>query len=127
MSQSNGRPWSTAPEPKGAGAQVAELKDLVVGYAKQETVDPLKTLGRYLGFGIAGSVLLGTGFFLLMLALLRGLQEITFFADPTWTWLPYLITAVTGAVIAVLFLWKLMRMVSSSSTPTAEPSTGGTR
>lgn len=127
MSQSNGRPWSTTPEPKGAGAQVAELKDLVVGYAKQETVDPLKTLGRYLGFGIAGSVLLGTGFFLLMLALLRGLQEITFFADPTWTWLPYLITAVTGAVIAVLFLWKLMRMVSSSSTPTAEPSPGGTR
>ena len=115
MSQPNGRPWSTPPEPKGAAAQVAELKDLVVGYAKQETVDPLKTLGRYLGFGIAGSVLMGAGFFLLLLALLRGLQELSFFADPTWSWLPYLITAVAGLVIIALFLWKLMRMASSAS------------
>ena len=123
----SGRPWSNANEPKGAGAQVGELKDLVVGYAKQETVDPLKTLGRYLGFGIAGSVLLGTGIFLLLLALLRGLQEISFFQDSTWTWLPYLITALTGAIIVALFLMKLMRMASSSSAPAPAPTSRGVR
>ncbi|MFN7151322.1 MAG: phage holin family protein [Microthrixaceae bacterium] len=122
-----GLPWSKKPEPKGAATQIAELKTLVVDYAKQETVDPLKTLGRYLGFGIAGSVLLGTGIFLLLLALLRGLQEIAFFQDSTWTWLPYLITALTGAIIVALFLMKLMRMASSSSSPAPAPTSRGVR
>lgn len=54
---------------------VAELKDLVVGYARQETVDPLKSLGRYLGFGVGGGILVGFGSVLLLLALLRGLQS----------------------------------------------------
>ena len=124
---SSGLPWKKQSEPKGVGAQVGDLKDLVVGYAKQETVDPLKTLGRYLGFGIAGSVLLGTGIFLLLLALLRGLQEISFFQDSTWTWLPYLITALTGAIIVALFLMKLMRMASSSSAPAPAPTSRGVR
>ena len=73
---------------------MAELKDLVVGYAKQETVDPLRTLGRYMGFGVAGSVCIGGGVVLLLLALLRGLQEVTVFNDPSltgdsrWSWAP---------------------------------------
>lgn len=117
----SGPPWSREPEPRGTGTQLNELKDLVVGYAKQETVDPLRSLGRSLGFGIAGSVLIGTGAFLLLLALLRGLQELTFFNDPTsvdggtWSWLPYLITATVGMLLAVLFLWKLVRFASRSS------------
>ena len=109
----SGRPWSTAEERRGAGAQVGELKELVVGYAKQETVDPLKTLGRYLGFGFAGSLMLGVGLSLLLLALLRGLQRIEIFNDPseveggTWSWLPYGITAVVGTALVALFLMKL--------------------
>lgn len=103
-------------DPGGTGAQMGELKDLVVGYAKQETVDPLKTLGRYLGFGFAGSVLIGGGLCLLLLALLRGLQEITFFNDHsigkvdggTFSWLPYVITAVVGAVIVAIFISRLI-------------------
>lgn len=94
-------------------AQVTELKTLVVGYAKQETVDPLKSLGRSLGFGVAGSILLGLGLFLLLLALLRGLQQIEFFNDPaqvsggTWSWLPYLITAIAGLAVMGAFVWRL--------------------
>lgn len=111
--RSNGRPWSQPQERKGAGAQVSELKDLVVGYAKQETVDPLKTLGRYMGFGLAGSLLLGVGLSLLLLALLRGLQRIPLFNDihdvegGTWSWAPYGITGLVGAVVVMLFLMKL--------------------
>ena len=40
---------------------IRELKDLVVAYAKQETIDPIKGLGRFVGFGVGGAVLLGTG------------------------------------------------------------------
>jgi hypothetical protein len=119
--QSNGMPWSSPPAHKGAGEQIRELKTLVVGYARQETVDPLKSLGRSLGLGIAGSVTMGVGLFLLLLALLRGLQRIEFFNDPlsvnggTWSWLPYFITALTGTVLMALFLWRLMRFSGRNS------------
>ena len=108
----SGRPWSTPQQSQGAGAQITELKDLVVGYAKQETVDPLRTLGRYLGYGLAGSIFLGLGLSLLLLALLRGLQRIEVFNDGTidggtFSWAPYGITAVVGALIVGLFLAKL--------------------
>ena len=116
--QSTGRSILKPAPRKGPGAQVNELKDLVVGYAKQETIDPLKTLGRYLSFGFAGSVAMGLGLFLLLLALLRGLQEIDFFNDPlevnggTWSWLPYFITGVVGALLATMFLWRLITNAS---------------
>jgi Putative Actinobacterial Holin-X, holin superfamily III len=114
--QSTGRPWSTPAPRKGPATQVAELKDLVVGYAKQETVDPLKTLGRYLGFGFAGSAAIGLGLFLLLLALLRGLQQIEFFNEPgeatggAYSWAPYFITGLVGTLMAVGFLWRLIAM-----------------
>jgi hypothetical protein len=118
----SGPPWSKAHETKGATAQVGELKDLVVGYAKQETVDPLRTLGRYLGFGFAGSVVLGTGLLLILLALLRGLQQVGIFNDEAafeggrFSWAPYAITALAGTFIAVVFLWRLMTMSSKRGT-----------
>lgn len=115
MPQSTGRPWSKQPEPKGAATQIAELKDLVVGYAKQETVDPLKTLGRYLGFGLAGSVLLATGLFLLLLALLRGLQQVPELQDSTWDWVPYLASGLVGVLLVLLFMWRLMKFLNSMS------------
>lgn len=73
--------------------QVAlELRDLVVAYFKQETVAPLRRLGRYLAWGVVGSFLMGTGVLLLALGLLRLLQNktgSTFSGD--WSWAPYLI------------------------------------
>lgn len=130
-SASSDRPWSVPPERGGPAAQLGELRELVVGYAKQETVDPLRTLGRSLGYGIAGSVMLGVGLTLLLLALLRGLQQLTVFNDPltidggTWSWAPYLITMVVGVALIAVFIWRLMRFVSSrSSTPPTNP--GGT-
>lgn len=82
----------------------ATLKTLVVDYAKQETIDPLRNLGRYLGFGIGGALLVGLGVLLLSLALLRGLQH----AEVSWmtgnlSFLPYLFTILAlGLVIALL-------------------------
>lgn len=118
MPESNGgRPWSTTSQTpqKSAATQLTELKTLVLGYARQETVDPLKTLGRYLGFGLAGSLSIGIGLSLLLLALLRGLQQIETLQDPTWSWVPYLSAATAGIVFVAIFLWRLMRFMNSSN------------
>ena len=40
---------------------VTELRDLVVQYFQQQTLIPLQKLGRYIGFGVLGSLLLGFG------------------------------------------------------------------
>lgn len=123
---------SGSPARSGPATQLNDLRELVVGYAKQETVDPLRTLGRSLGFGIAGSVLIGAGLSLLLLALLRGLQQIQFFNDPVafnggrWSWLPYLITSLVGLLLVVFFTWRLVRFVSGPSTAASTVS-GGTR
>jgi hypothetical protein len=80
---------------------VSELWDMVVAYAKQETVDPLRTLLGFIKYGLIGSVLLALGFVLLALGGLRALQEET---SPHWTgnwsWVPYTLTLVVSAVVA---------------------------
>ena len=45
-----------APPPKSFQETIQELWELLKGYARQETVEPLKNLGRRIGFGIAASV-----------------------------------------------------------------------
>jgi hypothetical protein len=79
----------------------SELWDLVRAYAKQETVEPLKGLGRFVGFGLAGSFALGIGLVLLALGALRALQTetgTTFHGN--WSWAPYLIVLVGCASVA---------------------------
>ena len=84
---------------KGLG----ELFDLVTAYARQETLDPLKGAGRWLGLGLAGSVLLVLGSLELILALLRALQtESGSSFTGSLSWLPYLITVVVTTVVAVI-------------------------
>lgn len=88
--------------PKSVPEILRELWELLVAYARQETVDPLRNLGRYLGFGLAGSFLMGTGMVLLAMALLRGLQDSTSVFDGFWSWAPYALTVVgLGTVIGV--------------------------
>jgi hypothetical protein len=95
---------TSASEDRSLPGQVAELWDLVRAYAQQETIEPIKGLGRYAAMGIAGSVLLSVGLVLLLLSGLRALQTetgTTFTGN--WSWAPYLITlAVGGALIALV-------------------------
>lgn len=83
---------------------VNELRDLVVTYAKQETVDPLRSLGRYVALGLAGSLLLAVGGIFLTLGVLRLLQSETGGVfDGGWSFAPYLITlALAGLVIGIM-------------------------
>lgn len=82
-----------------------ELKDLVIAYAKQEAADPLKGLGRYVGFGLAGALLMGTGISFLAIGVLRALQgNRGWLFHGNWSWVPYVIDVVALVAIAG-FVW----------------------
>ena len=95
---------------KGLPTLVQELWDLVVAYARQETIEPLKGLGRFVAFGVGGSLLVGIGVVLLLLAGLRALQEeATSTFDGNWSWAPYLIVLVVSGIIALIALSRIKR------------------
>ncbi len=86
---------------------VKELASMAVTYAKQETVAPLKGLGRYAAFGFASAICFATGLFLLALGALRGIQAATGADDNTrggldgsLSWIPYLL----GVLVCVVLL-----------------------
>ena len=89
--------------PDGLPGMATDLWQLVLGYVKQETLDPIKGLGRFVAFGLAGSLVLGTGLVLLFLGALRLLQEETGSAfTGNLSWIPYLITVLACVVVAGL-------------------------
>jgi hypothetical protein len=95
-------------EPKSMPEVATELWGLTKDYARQETVEPLKGVGRYLGYGAAGALLGGIGVILLMLAGLRALQtETGDTLDGNLSWLPYVIVL---AVAALLVAWAVTRI-----------------
>jgi hypothetical protein len=83
---------------------------LVLDYAKQETLGPLKSLGRFLLFGLMGSVAITAGTVLLLVAFLRALQSET---GSSFTghlsWLPYLIVAVAAIAVMGLAAWRIVK------------------
>ena len=81
---------------------VSELWQLVLAYVRQETLVPIRGLGRYVALGLAGSALFSVGGVLLALALLRFVQDVGGDTlDGNLSWVPYLITlALTGAAAA---------------------------
>lgn len=94
---------------------VQEVWLLVRDYARQETIEPLKGLGRFVGFGVAGSLLVGTGVLLLVLAALRALQTETGDTfDGNWSWAPYLIVTVAAAAVAALAVRAITHRRSGS-------------
>jgi hypothetical protein len=99
---------------KGVTAEGREFVDLVVAYAKQETVGPLRGLGRFVALGSAASIGFSLGGLLLLLALLRALQTETGSTfQGNLSWLPYLITAGAALIVLGLSVWRIVK------TPTA--------
>ncbi len=99
----------TAPQPKKGqekpvGTLVNELAGLVIAYFKQETVVPIKALGRYILYGLAGSVLISIGGGLLSLTVVRLLQAETGASlTGSLTWVAYvggIVVALGGAALA---------------------------
>ena len=97
---------------KSIPTQIGELWRLVLAYFRQETVEPVRNLGRFVAFGVAGSLVLGLGVGLLILAVLRFFQTET---GSTFTgnlsWVPYLIMLVVSLVLAGAAMagWSMTR------------------
>lgn len=109
MAAGTTRPGSIGAGQKGLGDNVADVWDIVKAYARQETVDPLRNVGRFLAFGVAGSLLVGLGVFFLGMAGLRALQDETTVFDGAWSFAPYLIVAVAMIVVAGLAVMAATR------------------
>ena len=87
-----------------SGNAISEAIDTVKAYAKQETIDPLKHLSTFFKWGVIGAVLVLFGSILLVLGLLRWLQDVW----PAHDWLTYLLAwfgavGLTGLTALVIF------------------------
>lgn len=92
------------------GSGIGDVVELVKAYAKQETVDPLRGLGRYIALGIVGSVCLGIGCIFLALAMLRALQNAAApHFDGHLSWLPYLFTLLATLIVIALAVSRIGR------------------
>jgi hypothetical protein len=88
---------------KNPSGDARELVDLVVAYAKQETLEPLKGLGKNALKGIGGALLLGLGGVFCSIGALRAMQsETDWFERHNLSYLPYFLTILILAVLAVI-------------------------
>jgi hypothetical protein len=94
---------------RGASLQkdIEDIKDLAVRYIKEETVKPVKELGRYMFFGAIGSLFVGIGASLLLFGLLRFLQRQFPVLNGTLSWIPYLIVAFVSGCVLALTAWRI--------------------
>ncbi len=91
--------------------EVGEIIDLVKIYVRQETLGPLKGLGRKIGIGVAGSVLIGLGLFFLALGLLRLVQDkIPRLARGGLSWVSYLIVVAFCGLVTVVALSRIKKI-----------------
>jgi H+/Cl- antiporter ClcA len=83
--------------------EAKELVDLVIAYAKQETLVPLKGLGKKAALGVGGALLLGVGGIFCSVAALRAMQsETDFFEEHNLSYLPYFLTVVILIVLSLI-------------------------
>lgn len=93
---------------------IPELIDYVRTYVMQETVDPLRGVGRWIAFGAAGAFCLGLGLVIVLLGVLR-------FTEEEWgrsssgslSWLAYLVTLVVAVALLVLTLLRIKKSTLS--------------
>jgi hypothetical protein len=90
--------------------EIGDVIDLVKTYVRQETVGPLKGLGRKVGIGLAGSLLIGMGLFFLALGLLRLIQDkIPRLASGALSWAPYFIVVAFCGIVTVFALTRIKK------------------
>ncbi len=97
-----GRDKTTKRKSSGLPGGAQDVLQLVISYAKQETIDPIRNLGRFVGFGLAGALVGSLGAVLLLLGGLRLLQtETTVFDGDGWrSCVPYVIVLLVSGGIA---------------------------
>jgi hypothetical protein len=82
-----------------------ELFKMVRDYVKQETLDPLRGVGRWLAWGIVGAIALLFG------AVVGLLQAEVFSQANGFTWAPYMI--IVG--VALIMIWLSLTRIARPS------------
>ncbi len=110
---SNGdKPGSNPQDTDSVGEHLHQLLGMVVTYAKQETLDPLRSLVRFVAWGAAGALLLAVGGVLGALTILRLLQgEAGVHLGGDLSWVPYSVAAVVAAAGAVVAATRISKGV----------------
>lgn len=109
----NGFPMA-ARETKSTQDHISEIYQLTKDYAVQETLLPLKGLGKYVLYGVGSAIIGGVGVILVIIGILRLLQSETggHFTG-SLTWIPYLITLVVALVCIALAGFAIIRKKGS--------------
>jgi flagellar biosynthesis protein FliQ len=102
---------------KGTVQTIRDLWQMLVAYARQETVDPLKSLGRSLGWGVLGAVLVSLSVLFAGLAVLRLLQDETTVFDGNLSWLPYVVVAVFMLAVTAVAVMTISRAAQRRRPP----------
>jgi hypothetical protein len=97
-----------------------DVIQVVVAYVKQETLGPLRALERFLIFGILGFAAIALGSVLLLIAILRILQEETGAFHGNLSWVPYLIVSVIGTAVIVIAAWRVTSGPAARRLPSPE-------
>lgn len=88
---------------KNPSGDARELIDLVIAYAKQETLEPLKGLGKNAALGLGGALLLGVGGIFVSVGALRAMQsETNWFERHNLSYLPYFLTVLILGILALM-------------------------
>ncbi|MDP7066800.1 MAG: hypothetical protein QF637_04195 [Acidimicrobiales bacterium] len=83
----------------GLRGDIDDLLATLRAYLKQETIGPLRGLGRYLTFGLVGTICFTVGGLFLILATIRTLQATTDALEGNLSFVPYLGGVITCAVL----------------------------
>jgi|HubBroStandDraft_2_1064218.scaffolds.fasta_scaffold202781_2 hypothetical protein len=103
---------------RGSGNDAVQL---TIDYVKQETIVPLKGLGRFLAWGVAGSVAITLGVLLLLIGVLRLLQDETGSAlTGKWSWVPYASVSVLGLGVVGVAVWRIFAGPAERKLPQLE-------
>ncbi len=114
----NGSVAATVPRrDSGLRAETSELVGMLRSYIVQETVGPLRGLGRYVAFGLIGAIGVSLGVVFGALGVVRVLQAETDLFNANWSFVPH----VAGAVFLLLAIALLIRAVRPKHTEAVAP------
>ena len=83
-----------------------ELRTVFLRYIADETLKPIKTLGRFILFGVIGSVFVGLGVVLISVGVLRYFETFSVFRG-SLSWIPYAVLVVVGFIVISLTIWRI--------------------
>jgi hypothetical protein len=99
---------SSEGEKKGIRRSGDDAFKLTIDYFKQEAIEPLKGLGKFLMWGLLGSLAIAVGILLALVGILRLLQDETGTAlTGDWSWVPYFAVGLLGVVVAAVAGWRI--------------------